>query len=312
MTLAQLYAQRSALPPLADGAPPTGDLMPFTLFYGHDFSGDFPDIDYAAGLVESGPYRLAAHRWQRPGARANLLIVHGYMDHTGLFGNLVRFGLDQHFNVLIFDLPGHGLSTGAVASIDDFADYGAAIAAVMGAADLPDSVPWRALAQSTGGAALVEFARRHSWPFQRTALLAPLLRPAGWRQMRLARRLMAPFVQDVPRRLSVNTGNADFLDFQRDDPLLTRRIPLAWIAALERWLRGLVIEDLGVGPVLLVQGDNDGTVDWRWNLPRYRELFPGSEVFMVPGAGHQLANETEMQRARYLAAVSDQFEESAD
>ena len=312
MTPAQLAALRTALPPLAAGAPPTEDLLAFARFYGLDFRGDFADLDYVAGVVDSGPYQLAAHRWRRSGARANLLIVHGYMDHTGLFGNLVRFGLEQHCNVLIFDLPGHGLSTGTVARIDDFADYGAAIAAVLGAGGLPDTLPWRALAQSTGGAALVEFARCHPWPFERTALLAPLLRPTGWRQLRLARRLMTPFVRDVPRRLSVNTGNGEFLAFQRDDPLLTRRIPLAWIAALERWLKELVVEDLGAGPVLLVQGDNDATVDWRWNLPRYRQLFPGSEVFMLPGAGHQLANETAAQRARYLAAVSNWFEAGAD
>ncbi len=312
MTPEQLATLRAGLPPLAGAAPPGEALQAFAQFYGLDFSAEFPGLDYRAGSVDSGPYRLAAHRWQLPAARANLLIIHGYMDHTGLFGKLVRFGLAQNCNVVIFDLPGHGLSTGAEASIDEFTAYSAAIAAVLEAVDEPDSLPWLALAQSTGGAALVEFARHHDWPFARTALLAPLLRPAGWRQMRFARRLMAPCVKDIARRYSQNTADTDFLAFQRADPLLTRRIPLAWIAALERWLAGLVIEDLGAGPVLLVQGDNDHTVDWRWNLPRYQRLFPGSEVFMVPGAGHQLANEAEPIRRTYQAAVSDWFEVSAD
>jgi lysophospholipase len=312
LTPAQLDALRTALPTLAAGAPAGEDLLAYARFYCIDFQGDFPAADYRAGLVDSGPYRVVAHCWLQPDAKANLLIVHGYMDHTGLFGKPVRFGLEQGCNVLIFDLPGHGLSTGAVADIDEFTAYADAIAAVMAAAGLPQELPWLALAQSTGGAALVEFARHHRWPFARTALLAPLLRPAGWRQMRVARRLMSPFVRDIPRRFSRNTGDDEFLAFQRADPLLTRRIPLAWLAALERWLGGLVFEDLGAGPVLLVQGDHDHTVDWRWNLPRYQRLFPGSEIFMVPGAGHQLANETESVRGQYQAAVTEWLEVSAD
>ena len=85
-----------------------------------------------------------------------------------------------------------------------------------------------------------------------------------------------------------------------------------WVAALERWLAGLAMEDLGAGPVLLVQGDNDHTVDWRWNLPRYQRLFPGREVVMVPGAGHQLANEAAPTRLSYQRVVSGWFEVSAD
>jgi RNA polymerase nonessential primary-like sigma factor len=72
---------------------------------------------------------------------------------------------------------------------------------------------------------------------------------------------------------------------------------------LRRWLAELPFQDLGVGPALLIQGDADMTVDWRYNLPRYGKLFPGLRIELVHGAGHQLANESLALRERYLRAV---------
>jgi lysophospholipase len=58
-----------------------------------------------------------------------------------------------------------------------------------------------------------------------------------------------------------------------------------------------------VGKALIVQGDADQTVDWRFNLELYQILFPGSEVQILPGAGHQLANESAELRQAYLERV---------
>ena len=75
--------------------------------------------------------------------------------------------------------------------------------------------------------------------------------------------------------------------------------------ALRRWLQGLSPSDLGVGPVLVVQGDDDGTVDWRYNVPFVEKLYPGSRVEYLPGAGHQLANEALSVRRDYLTRVAN-------
>ena len=53
----------------------------------------------------------------------------------------------------------------------------------------------------------------------------------------------------------------------------------------------------------MIQGDADGTVDWRYNMGFVRALFPGSRVEYLPGAGHQLANESASYRSTYLAFV---------
>ena len=106
-----------------------------------------------------------------------------------------------------------------------------------------------------------------------------------------------------PRKFAVNSSDAQFLAFLQRDPLQSRRIPLRWIAALRQWLRHLQPRDLGVGPALVIQGDADGTVDWRYNLDFVQQLLPGSEVRYLRGAGHQLANEAEACRREYLAEL---------
>lgn len=303
MTPVQLRQLRDELPPFVGlGLEPTG-LPEFCRFYGIDFNTRFPGVQYRVGTVPSGSFSLAVHRWLLPGATSTLLIVHGYFDHTGLYGKLIEFGLANNCNVLMFDLPGHGLSSGDPAVIDDFADYGQAIKAVLAAAQPPDLPLW-AMAQSTGCAALVEYARHFQWPFAATVLLAPLLRPAGWAQGRVAHAVLRYFTSNIKRKFSKNSSDPVFLEFIRRDPLQARRLSLHWVAALGRWLASLSLGDLGVGPVLLVQGDADRTVDWRYNMQAYCQLFPGSQVEMLPGAGHQLANETTAIRERYLSVVA--------
>jgi alpha-beta hydrolase superfamily lysophospholipase len=300
-----LEALRVALPPLGEAGPMPG-LAQYLEYYALDFPRQRPAVSHRIGTIPSGDYQLAVHCWQQADARYNLLLVHGYLDHVGLYGKLIGHALERGCNVVAFDLPGHGLSTGTSVAIGSFRDYGEAIRDVLAAAELPP-LPWQAMAQSTGGAALVEFARHHRpWPFIGTVLLAPLLRPAGWWKVRAAHALVHRFTDTVPRGFAENSSDRDFLAFVRNDPLQSHRIHVSWVGALRRWLADLPLQDLGVGPVLLVQGDADTTVDWRYNLPRYGKLFPGLRVELVHGAGHQLANESSLLRERYLTVV-DQY-----
>jgi alpha-beta hydrolase superfamily lysophospholipase len=302
LTPEQLQALREQLPTLGDGQAAPPQLAAFCHYYGIDFTTRYAAVSHQAGLVSSGDYTLAVHQWCAPAARANLLVLHGYFDHTGLFSKLIEWGLAHQCNVLMFDLPGHGLSSGEPAVIDDFGDYSRAIDDVLHAAKLPELPLW-VMAQSTGCAALVDYARKYQWPFAATVLLAPLVRPAGWQWMNPVQRLLNVFTDSIRRTFAVNSSDREFLAFIKRDPLQCHRVSLRWLAALRRWLSDLQAHDLGVGPALVIQGDADGTVDWRYNLPVIAQLFPGSRIEYIPGAGHQLANESAAIRAGYTQYV---------
>ncbi|MBT4519255.1 MAG: alpha/beta hydrolase [Halieaceae bacterium] len=300
-----LQALRQSLPPLADAPEASAELLEFCQFYGIDFSASYPRAVHRAGVVKSGDFTLAVHSWQQPDAQHNLLLVHGYFDHSGLYGKLIEYGLQRGCNVVIFDLPGHGLSTGEAAAIDDFADYGNAVADVLATVSFAE-LPWWAIAQSTGGAALIEYARHHSWKFSAAVLLAPLIRPKGWWWVNTAHSLLHRFIQSTTRGFARNSSDIAFLAFLKADPLQSRRVPLRWVAALGRWLDGMVFQDLAVGPVLVLQGDADETVAWRYNIPRFQTLFGNCQVEYLAGAGHQLANESEAIRSHYFGLM-DRF-----
>ena len=119
----QLKELSRSLPPFQQGAALSPQLQAFCAYYHIDFGERMAGVSHSCGVVESGKFRLATHCWQVAGARANLLLVHGYFDHTGLYNKLIAWALESGFNVLIFDLPGHGLSSGEPAVIDDFGDY---------------------------------------------------------------------------------------------------------------------------------------------------------------------------------------------
>lgn len=302
MTPEQLRELRDGLPAYGQAGEPTPLQRLFCQYYGIDFVAGYPGLQYRLGTVQSGAFRVAIHSWLQEGASSNLLLVHGYFDHSGLFGKLIEHGLRRNCNVVIFDLPGHGLSSGEPAVIDDFADYSRAIHAVLEAVQWPQLPLW-VMAQSTGCAALVEYTRHYPWPFAATVLLAPLVRPMGWKGGRMAHSIVRHFVDSIERKFTSNSSDPDFLEVLKSDPLQSRRLPVRWVTALRAWLAALPAANLVVGKALIVQGDADQTVDWRFNLAFYQILFPGSEVVMLPGAGHQLANESTRLRQRYLARV---------
>ncbi len=272
-------------------------------FYGLDFSSNFPLVRYHLGCIESGSDQLAVQVWCQPGASSTVLLVHGYFDHVGLFGHLVRFGLGRGSNVVAYDLPGHGLSSGAPAMIEDFSQYTQSISDVLTAtASLPGLR--HVIAQSTGGAAVMDYLTVNGQqPWQGMVLLAPLVRPLGWRRTRWAQVLLRRFVQDVPRRFADNSGDRAFLEFLRNDPLQPRRIPLGWIVALRRWLPLFLQRAPVPCKMLVLQGDKDGTVDWPYNMTQVSRLFPGARIEMIAGARHHLANETAAIRSNYLRQV---------
>ena len=78
--LAELRRKLPVFPAASDTVP---GMAEFCAFYSLEFStADFP-LQHSVGTITSGPWRLATHLWQQPGARGNLLLVHGLFDHTG-------------------------------------------------------------------------------------------------------------------------------------------------------------------------------------------------------------------------------------
>lgn len=279
-------------------APLRSPLSDYCHHYGLDLENDMP-VRHYCGYFEAAGFRLAAHAFLPEQARGTVFIVHGYLDHAGLYRHLICDCLSRGFAVFIYDLPGHGLSTGERVSIGEFQQYQEVLneALAIYRHQLPG--PLYAIGQSTGGAILMDHVltartRGKAPAFKKVLLLAPLVRPAQWTQIRFGYWLIRRLKPSVPRVFRANSSDEDFLRFVReDDPLQDRIVPMGWIGALKRWVAYMHTLPACDFPVVLVQGYKDETVDWRYNLRFVQSHFKVERFFNLPEASHQLANERE-------------------
>ena len=291
-------------------------------YYGFDKISVGGYVHNFGGLDLAG-YRIATHVWVSPEATGNMLVVPGLFDHAGLFLDLVHALLQQQYNVVTIDLPGHGLSSGPAAAINNFDEYGLLIDACLTtlSTDLPK--PWHALGQSTGCAAIMNYLLlppsiatnavqpcANRIPLEKVVLLAPLLRPVHYWIVRLAHRLLSSFVKHTKRNFTHNSHDSAFLNFiAQKDPLQSRFISVAWVGAMIRWAEefaGKPTSNVTNNvPILIVQGTDDQTVDFEYNIPHIKSKFPASRVAYIGGAMHHLARESDIYREQVLKNVSD-------
>lgn len=268
-------------------------------------------VQQGIGALDLAGFRIAVQFYMPQKPRGTLVIVHGYYDHTGVFGRAVRFGLEQNLTVLIFDLPGHGLSSGDRVAIKSFDEYADVLAGVIQKAQPFLPLPYYALGQSTGAATLLNFLWRYprqTLMFKRIALCAPLLLPRGWAIGRIVYSLVRPFRSRVPRGYSRSSHDDEFLTFLNErDPLQEKSLSVAWVGAMKDWNRQFNRFTPRKTPLLILQGTDDLTVDWRHNLPVIQSKLPHAQIDYIQDAGHQLVNESDSYRIPLFEKISRYF-----
>lgn len=306
---------RDALPPFSmqQHVPNEGPIADYCRFYQLDFEQDFPQYQHSCGYFDIVGYRVVAHCFYQEKSRGTVWILHGYLEHSGLYKHIIPVLLANQYSVLIYDLPAHGLSSGARASIHKFSEYQQILQHFIAYFDQKLPAPYFALGQSTGGAILMEYVlqqyqNQHKPVFGRLLLLAPLVYPAKmqWLQMKLAFWWFKSVRSGLPRVFRHNTQDENFIRFMRDeDPLQARWIPLSWLLALKEWIDQVHLFAPCAHPVWIVQGGKDGTVNGDYNIGFIKQRFAVKRVLFLPEAGHQLVNEALPMRRQIQELLQD-------
>lgn len=269
--------------------------------------------DHQITYASVAGYQITVQRWLHARPVGNLILVHGYYDHVGLYGSVVRFCQQQGWNLFAFDLPGHGLSSGQRAVIHHFREYVDVFNQLYTLATQHWSGDWYALGQSTGGGILANWLLQHrpiageSGPLS-VALLAPLLKPSGWHLGKALTPLAGLFTQQLRRRFRHDGNTPTFSRFlEQDDPLQSRYLSVKWVNALRQWIPEMEHQPSLDYPVLLIQGEQDKTVDWRYNLPVYQRLFPALETLRMPAAHHHLVNDISSHQCEMYQWIARHF-----
>lgn len=268
-------------------------------------------LQLLAGHLSLGDQQTHIMAWQPQDALGTVVVVHGYLDHTGLYGNLIAELLGRQFSVVCFDLIGHGLSDGEPGYITSYSEYVCQLDQVIQAASEVFPGPLHGIGQSTGGAVLLKHliekthvSDAHPYPFASLDLLAPLILPRLWKVNRWAFKLTGRFRKTLKRVFRKNSHDLDFLHFlQHQDPFQPRRLPKAWISAMVEWIAEIEHHSGSEFPINVVQGDADGTLDWRYNIQLFEKKFPKMSLNLIKGAGHHMVNEREDLRKKIFASI---------
>jgi alpha-beta hydrolase superfamily lysophospholipase len=302
---------RAGLKPLVENLALSEDGQAYQRFYSMAGLGKEGRVSSRLGRFEVGGYEIVTQLWTPEQPVATMVLVHGFYDHMGLYRHVIEWALELGYAVISCDLPGHGLSSGARASITDFAEYQLVLDRLFveaKALDLPQ--PWHLCGQSTGGAIVIDHLLNHGdqSPIQgQSILLAPLVRPRGWTWSKVSYYLLRAFVKGIDRRFSENTNVPTFMPFLMADPLQPRRLPTAWVGALAKWIERIESAPRSPRSPLIVQGESDMTVDWNHNLAVLKDKFDHPQIFMLHEARHHLANELPELRMQFFRFLTQRM-----
>jgi lysophospholipase len=255
--------------------------------------------------------QIACHEWRVEAPRATVVVCHGLFDHAGLYLKLVCFLLEQKANVVLLDLPEHGLSEGRYGELDNFERYSDALSRVLCSEQFELHKPIFGIGQSTGCAVITDYCLR-ALPgprFDRLVYLAPLLRPRAWGTIRTLYWLLGWCLKKVARGPSNCSHDSEFRALlEHLDPLQPDYVSVNWVAAMLKWERGFDAFPCSDIPLAIVQGTADTTVQFKHNIPRYKTKFTDLNEYYIEGAMHHLAGEADHWREQVFAGIAKHFE----
>ncbi len=261
-------------------------------------------VPHFFGTFISGSYTCAAHIYKPEKTFGTVFLVHGYYDHTGIVSSLISLFLKEHYSVAVFDLPGHGFSSGPRVSIDSFPQYTKALRDFFAQTKRYLPKPYIACGHSTGCSVILDYCfRERAAEFRDIILIAPLIRSEYWHMSKLSYFFASPFTSTIHRWLRNATSDTAYLAWFARDPLQVHTFPLEWGKALfswEKWMRKAKPRPL---PVTIIQGIEDHTVDWRYNIPFLEKKIPGCSVVFINHGEHQLMNEAEPMKSQTLESI---------
>jgi lysophospholipase len=264
---------------------------------------------------KSNDFELAGHTFKPKDYKATVVILHGYLNHCGLLAKLIKYLVEAGFAVAVYDLPGHGLSSGETTSIDDFAQYSQSLSDFLKTIKPKLHAPFHIIGHSTGAAIILEYllegaSTRLSTSrddcFDKVILTAPLERTDWWVLEKigfLISRLFSRFVPRVFRRVS---SDEEFLKFVKyKDPLQAKKISLKWVGAMFKWDRRIADAKTSARPILVIQGLKDNIINWRHNIRFIQSKFENYEIELIENCRHELFNESEKIRQEVFSQIKD-------
>jgi alpha-beta hydrolase superfamily lysophospholipase len=239
------------------------------------------------------------HDAERP--RAELILVHGFGEHSGRYSPLTAHLLDRSYSVTAFDQRGHGQSDGPRGYVERFNEYEDDLESVIATVRNRTDRPLFIIAHSMGSLVTLRYLARRPEGIAGAVLSAPLLAVAI--KVPAHKAMIARVGAHVAPRLKLD-NEIDPAVLSRDpeigkayasDPLVHHVVSPRWFAEATAAMEEAMIAAPAVQTPLLVM---HGTEDRLANVDATRETYTriGSldkQLKIYPGYYHELFNEPE-------------------
>ena len=271
-------------------------------YYGLEING----AEHIFGTFSASDKILAAHIFKPKDSRGTVILLHGYGDHAGVWKQVISTVVKERYTVAVYDHPGHGLSSGARASIDDFSEYVSALEDFLRIARVHLPGPYHLVAHSMGGAVTLDYLLTAEQPsVENVILIAPLVHSSYWHLSRFGHSLGKHVTGSVPRASQNASADEEYLMITEKDPLQARQVAMKWFSALIEWNQRILSYEPSTLPIRVIQGTADTAVDWEYNVEFIMEKFPNADIILIENGGHQLMNEPMPMRAEIINLVVD-------
>jgi alpha-beta hydrolase superfamily lysophospholipase len=301
---------RSRIPVLSLKDPPgySQDIMNYFRY----FRIDFPGIRHYFGTLFTDNKKIAVHCFFPQAARGTVFVIHGFILHSAILSDFIRMLLDEKFAVVAFDLPGHGLSEGAMCDIGNFDEYAQVTSDIFKAVRDDCPGPYYLLGHSTGGAAVISYMVSREPVFRRFILVSPLVRSAMYDLSQFGMAVLGWAIKTVPagHREEIS-HDRDYLDFiSKKDPLRATDIPLSWVRAMDEYNRRLLSLNKTYNyDVVVIQGNKDVVLEWENNLAIIKKLFPNQKLHLIDNGYHDLLSESKEYRDQVYGIIKEALNE---
>jgi alpha-beta hydrolase superfamily lysophospholipase len=256
-------------------------------------------------LTASDGLRLYLRRHEAAAPRGDVVIVHGFSEHSGRYGALTEHLLAHGYTVTAYDQRGHGLSDGLPGHIDNFREYDEDLDKILALVrGRGAGRPLFIIGHSMGGLVTLRHLARKSSAVAGAILSAPLIALAV--PVPAHKKLIANVALRFAPRLRL-ANEIDPAVLSRDpqvgrayaaDPHVNRKVSTKWFAEAMRAMAEINDRAGEIRtPVLVMHGTRDRLASVEATKALFARLAStDKELVIYEGYYHELFNEPEKQQ----------------
>lgn len=215
------------------------------------------------------------------------IIVHGYMNHCRYLDVIKEKLQSLNYDVLCYDLPGHGNSSGRNFDIDHFKTYALVSKAVIEKAKSEGYQKIDFIAHSTGTVGVTELLLdQEELGLNKIVFIAPLVRSYLYKLSYWSWRLGGRILPRLPVR-PLGEVHPDYLEIVNSDPFYPRSVPNHFAGELFHWNDYLeTLNRVSEKKIHIFFGTKDTVIDTQFNLYFFETYFPEAEIQILEGSNH--------------------------